>query len=56
MKKYIPLNKRSKSEQKKYNSQKRVTSNFNTGSRTMKDNKHPSRQTLKKELDKMIYE
>ena len=56
MKKYVPLNKRSKSEQKKYNSQKRTTANFNTGTRTMKDNKHPSRQALKKALDKMIYE
>lgn len=43
MKKYVPIDKRSKKEQKEYNKKQRTMSGFNTGTRTMQDKKHPSR-------------
>lgn len=43
MKKYVPIDKRSKKEQKEYNKKQRTMSGFNTGTRTMQDKRHPSR-------------
>lgn len=40
----ISVDKRSKKEQRKYYSSMRVLHGFNTGTRTMKDNKHKSRE------------
>lgn len=37
--KFVPLNKRSKKEQKEYNKRKRSFMGFNTGTRTMKTEK-----------------
>lgn len=40
--KFVPLNKRSKKEQKEYNKRKRSFMGFNTGTRTMKTEKNPT--------------
>lgn len=46
----ISIDKRSKKEQRAYYASMRVLHGFNTGTRTMKDNKHKSRNRLKAEL------
>lgn len=43
----VELNKRSKKEQRAYYSSQRVTNGFNTGTRTMKTEKNPSRNRRK---------
>lgn len=55
-KKYVPLNKRSKKEQKAYNASKRITNGFNTGTRDMKTEKLPTRAMNKRSLQKEIKE
>lgn len=47
MEKYIPLNKRSKKEQKEYHAKQRLINGFNTGSRPFKTDKQPSRARAK---------
>lgn len=47
MTKVVPINKQSKKNQKNYNKQNRVVSGFNTGTRTMKTIKNPSRSQQK---------
>lgn len=47
MKKIIPIEKQSKKNQKKYHSAQRGTNGFNTGTRTMKTVKKPSRAMQK---------
>lgn len=54
MTKYVELNKRSKKEQKAYYSSLRSVNGFNTGTRTMKSEKYPSRQDRKKDLKKIL--
>lgn len=54
MTKYVELNKRSKKEQKAYYSSLRGVNGFNTGTRTMKSEKYPSRQDRKKDLKKIL--
>lgn len=54
MAKYVMMNKRTKKEQKAYYSSLRNTNGFNTGTRTMKSEKYPSRQDRKKDLKKMF--
>ncbi len=54
MTKYVELNKRTKKEQKAYYSKLRTVTGFNTGTRTMKSEKYPSRQDRKKDLKKML--
>ena len=54
MKTYVEINKRSKKEQKAYYAQSRVMNGFNTGTRTMKTEKNPSRQESKNKLKKML--
>lgn len=54
MEKYIDLNKRSKKEQKEYYKSLRKVASFNTGTRSMKTKKHPSRQEEKKNLQKIL--
>lgn len=56
MNKYIPLDKRSKKEQKKYHKQQRIVNGFNTGTRDMKSNKTPNRQERKADTRKAIKE
>lgn len=46
---YTPIEKQSKKAQKEYHKKQRATNGFNTGTRTMKDNKHPSRAKRKRE-------
>lgn len=45
------VSKRSKKEQKEFYNSQRVTNGFNTGTRTMKTDKNPSR-ARRKELDR----
>ena len=47
----IEISKRSKKEQKELYKSQRVTNGFNTGTRTMKTDKNPSR-ARRKELDR----
>lgn len=47
MAKYIPLNKRTKKQQKEYNSKQRVLIPFDTSTRSFKTDKHPSRARRK---------
>lgn len=54
MKKFVELNKRTKKEQKAYYSSLRKTNGFNTGTRTMKTEKNPTRQKEKNKLRKML--
>jgi hypothetical protein len=54
MEKYIDLDKRSKKEQKEYYKSLRRAASFNTGTRSMKSKKHPSRQEEKKNLQKIL--
>jgi hypothetical protein len=54
MEKYIDLDKRSKKEQKEYYKSLRRAASFNTGTRSMKNKKHPSRQEEKKNLQKIL--
>lgn len=54
MEKYIDLDKRSKKEQKEYYKSLRRVASFNTGTRSMKSKKHPSRQEEKKNLQKIL--
>lgn len=44
MNKIIPLEKRSKKEQKKFHKSQRVTNGFNTGTRTLKSEKDYKRK------------
>ena len=43
MEKFVPLDKQSKKAQKMHNLQQRTLIGFNTGTRTHKTDKHPSR-------------
>lgn len=54
MTKYVTIDKRTKKEQKAYYAKLRTVTGFNTGIRTMKNEKYPSRQDRKKDLKKMI--
>lgn len=45
--KFVPMEKRSKKEQKEYNKKKRSFMGFNTGTRTMKTEKRPTRAMRK---------
>lgn len=46
-KKFVPLKKRSKKEQKEHNKRQRSFVNFNTGTRSMKTGKRPTRAMRK---------
>ena len=46
-KKFVEISKQSKKAQKEYHKKHRVTSGFNTGTRSMKTNKKPSRAMQK---------
>lgn len=52
MDKFIEYNKLSKKEKRKRDKAMRIVSGFNTGTRVMKDPKHPSRAERKKEWQK----
>ncbi len=54
MKKTIDLNKRSKKEQRTFYKSQRVTNDFNTGTRTMKTEKNPTRAMDKENFKKML--
>ena len=56
MKKFIPLEKRSKKEQKAYHSTQRGVNGFNTGTRTMQTKKHPTRAKEKEMTRKEVNE
>lgn len=57
MDKYVPVDKRSKKEQKSFNQEQRVyINNLNLGTRTFKDKKHPTRAEEKEQLRKEILE
>lgn len=45
--KFVPMGKRSKKEQKEYNKRQRSVMGFNTGTRTMKTSKRPTRAMRK---------
>lgn len=45
--KFVPMGKRSKKEQKEYNKRQRSFMGFNTGTRTMKTSKRPTRAMRK---------
>lgn len=47
MKNFIPLEKRSKKEQKEFHTRQRSASGFNTGTRIMKTKKRPTRAMRK---------
>ena len=47
MKKYIPLEKRSKKEQKQYHRQSRVYEDMDMGTKSFKTAKYPSRASIK---------
>lgn len=47
MQKFIPIEKQSKKNQKEYHSKRRNTVNFNTGIRTIKTVKNPTRAMRK---------
>ena len=49
---YVDISKRSKKEQKAYYSAQRVVNGFNTGTRTMKTPKNPTRAMMKAEMRK----
>lgn len=54
MKKWVEISKRTKKEQKKAYSKHRVMAGFNTGTRTMKTEKSPTRSMNKKNFKKML--
>lgn len=56
MKKFIPIEKRTKKQQKEHFKSFRRMNGFNTGTRVHKDNKHPSRQKRKDILRKELEE
>lgn len=45
--KFVPMEKRSKKERKEYNKRQRSFMGFNTGTRTMKTSKRPTRAMRK---------
>lgn len=49
--KFVPLEKQSKKAQKEYHARQRSEMGFNTGTRTMKTEKNPTR-AMKKVLDR----
>lgn len=53
--KFVPINKQSKKNQKEYNAQLRSLMPFNTGTRTHKTDKNPSR-ARRKEMDRRNYD
>ena len=53
--KFISIDKMTKKQQKEYYAKHRVVNGFNTGTRTMKTSKHPSRGMRKAEMRKGIY-
>lgn len=53
--KFVPLNKQSKKSQKEHNATLRTLIPFNTGTRTHKTDKNPSR-ARRKELDRKHYD
>lgn len=54
MQKMVDLNKRSKKEQRAFYRSQRVTNDFNTGTRTMKTEKNPTRAMDKENFKKML--
>lgn len=55
MDKFVPLEKQSKKSQKEHNATLRTLIPFNTGTRTHKTDKHPSR-ARKKEMQRRDYD
>lgn len=47
---FIPLEKRSKKQQKEYHKKQRQINGFNTGTRDMKSEKYPTREEEKRKL------
>ncbi|MCQ2603254.1 MAG: hypothetical protein MJ193_04930 [Clostridia bacterium] len=52
MNKFVPMEKRSKKEQKEYNKRQRSVNGFNTGTRVMKTKKRPTRAMQKDAIRK----
>lgn len=50
---YVPIDKRSKKEQRAYHLRNRQSNGFNTGVRTFKTAKNPSRMENKKDLENL---
>lgn len=54
MNKFTEIDKMSKKAQKEYHAKQRVTNGFNTGTRDMNTDKHPTRAKEKRNFQKML--